>query len=48
MVKNVAQLVINRDRTGTESLRKGDLLPKNLFDYERYNAQSIENIFKAE
>ena len=27
MVKNVAQLVINRNRSGTESLRKGDLLP---------------------
>ncbi len=26
MVENVAQLVINRGKSGTESLRKGDLL----------------------
>ena len=33
MVKNVAQLVINRNRSGTESLRKGDLLPTLVFSY---------------
>ena len=30
MAENVAQLVINRGRSGTKSLRKGDLLQKDL------------------
>ena len=31
MAENVAQLVINRGRSGTKSLRKGDLLPQPPF-----------------
>ncbi len=31
MAENVARMIINRDRSGTESLRKGDLLPRNRF-----------------
>ncbi len=31
MAENVARMIINRDRSGTESLRKGDLLPKMSF-----------------
>ena len=39
MVKNVAQLVINRNRSGTESLRKGDLLPRQRFQYHMIIAE---------
>ncbi len=31
MAENVARMIINRDRSGTESLRNGDLLPAETF-----------------
>ena len=43
--ENVARMIINRGRSGTESLRKGDLLPSHTqmskYSFDRLESSSI-------